>query len=69
MSQNIVINNDNLVEGDEVFSVAGSSNDPRAVIMGSPDSITIIDDDGELTCNLTVTVADQIWRCYINIRT
>ena len=43
----IGINDDLIVEADETFTVIASSDNPRATFMGSPATVTIVDNDGE----------------------
>ena len=45
----ILISDDNLVEGDESFFVEVSSQNDRVMIVGSPASVTIVDNDGMST--------------------
>ena len=48
LEQEIQIEDDNLVEGDESFFVVVSSANARVMIAGSPATVTIEDNDGIL---------------------
>ena len=48
MSVPIAIANDIFDEDSELFRVEVTSNDPRAMISGSPADVTILDDDSKL---------------------
>ena len=52
----IPIINDNFVEDREMFDVTVISGDPRAMISGSPATVTIIDDDRKLKLTRVISL-------------
>ena len=57
LTVNIPIIDDNFVEEDrEMFNVVVNSGDPRAIISGSPATVTIIDDDRKLKLIFTIYI-------------
>ena len=51
--QSISITNDSILENDEVFVVALSTTDQDVILNPSTTSVTILDDDGNVTSNMS----------------
>ena len=51
--QSISITNDSILENDDVFVVALSTTDQDIILNPSTTSVTILDDDGNVTSNMS----------------